>query len=56
MKLYKAEIYNFRSIGEKCEIEFDKKSTTLVGKSNVGKSNVLNAIKFAFNEDVSFIN
>ena len=44
-------IYNYKSIGEKCSIDFDSKSTILVGKSNVGKTNILEAILFAFNND-----
>lgn len=51
MKVEKVEIKNFRSIGESCFIILDAKSTVLVGKSNVGKSNVLKAIKFAFNNE-----
>ena len=50
MKVTKVEIYNYKSIGEKCVIDFDDKSTTLVGKSNVGKTNILEAIEFAFND------
>ena len=48
MKITKVEIYNYKSIGEKCLIDFDEKSTILVGKSNVGKTNILEAILFAF--------
>ena len=51
MKITKAEIYNYKSIGEKCLIDFDEKSTILVGKSNVGKTNILEALKFAFNDE-----
>lgn len=50
MKITKVEICNYKSIGEKCVIDFDDKSTTLVGKSNVGKTNILEAIEFAFND------
>lgn len=50
MKVTKVEIYNYKSIGEKCVIDFDDKSTVLVGKSNVGKTNILEAIEFAFND------
>jgi len=49
MKITKVEIYNYKSIGEKCVIDFDEKSTILVGKSNVGKTNILEALRFAFN-------
>ncbi len=51
MKVTKVEICNYRSIGEKCIINFDDKSTILVGKSNVGKTNILEAIEFAFNDE-----
>ena len=51
MKISKVEIYNYKSIGDKCEIDFDEKSTTLVGRSNVGKTNILEAISFAFTVD-----
>ncbi len=51
MKINKVEIFNYKSIGHKCIIECDKKSTTLVGRSNVGKSNLLDAISFAFKND-----
>jgi len=51
MKITKAEIYNHKSIGEKCVIDFDEKSTILVGKSNVGKTNILEALRFAFNNE-----
>lgn len=50
MKITKVEIYNYKSIGEKCVIDFDEKSTILVGKSNVGKTNILEALRFAFND------
>ena len=51
MKITKAEIYNYKSIGEKCVIDFDEKTTVLVGKSNVGKTNILEALRFAFNDE-----
>ncbi len=51
MKITKVEIYNYKSIGEKCVIDFDEKSTILVGKSNVGKTNILEALSFAFNDE-----
>jgi len=51
MKVTKVEIYNYKSIGEKCVIDFDEKSTVLVGKSNVGKTNILEALRFAFNDE-----
>ena len=51
MKITKVEIYNYKSIGEKCVIDFDEKSTVLVGKSNVGKTNILEALRFAFNDE-----
>lgn len=50
MKISKIEIYNYKSIGLKCTLELDSSSTVLVGKSNVGKSNILRAIQFAFTE------
>lgn len=50
MKISKVEIYNYKSIGEKCVIDIDEKTTILVGKSNTGKTNILEAIRFAFNE------
>jgi len=51
MRIAKVEIYNYKSIGEKCVIDFDEKSTILVGKSNVGKTNILEAILFAFDNE-----
>jgi hypothetical protein len=51
MKITKVEIYNYKSIGEKCVIDFDEKATVLVGKSNVGKTNILEALRFAFNDE-----
>lgn len=51
MKIAKVEIYNYKSIGQKCLIDFDGKSTILVGKSNVGKTNILEAIYFAFDDE-----
>ena len=51
MKIAKVEIYNYKSIGDKCEIDFDDKSTILVGKSNVGKTNILDALRFAFSKE-----
>jgi len=51
MKITKAEIYSYKSIGEKCVIDFDEESTILVGKSNVGKTNILEALRFAFNDE-----
>jgi len=51
MKINKVEIYNYKSIGEKCVIDFDEKSTILVGKSNVGKTNILEALRFAFDDE-----
>ena len=51
MKITKVEIYNYKSIGAKLEIDLDEKATILVGKSNVGKTNILEAIKFAFTHE-----
>ena len=51
MKITKAEICNYKSIGAKCVIDFDEKTTILVGKSNVGKTNILEALRFAFNDE-----
>ena len=50
MKVKSITIINFKSIGENCTLPLDNKSTVLVGPSNVGKSNILKAIEFAFGD------
>jgi len=51
MKATKAQIFNYKSIGQICELEIYKKTTVLVGKSNVGKTNILKSIKTVFDND-----
>lgn len=51
MKLEKAKFKGYKSIGNECELDLDIKSTCLVGKSNVGKSNILEVIVACFNDD-----
>ncbi len=48
MKIESITIYNYKSIGTECTLQFEDKSTVLVGRSNVGKSNLLEAISFLF--------
>ena len=52
MKIDKIKVNNYKSIGNICEVNLYNSSTILVGKSNVGKSNILEAVKVAFNDDV----
>lgn len=49
MKIERIIVLNYRSIESDCELVLNPKSTVLVGQSNVGKSNILKAINFAFN-------
>lgn len=51
MKLEQVTVQNYKSIGNDVTLKLDPKSTVLVGKSNVGKSNILEAIHFAFNDN-----
>lgn len=51
MKVSKIQIAGYKSIGDECELELNKKTTVLVGSSNVGKSNILESILFAFNDN-----
>ncbi len=50
MKLSSVFITGYKSIGSKIEIKLNPKAAVLVGKSNVGKSNILKAINFAYND------
>lgn len=49
MKIHSLKIKNFRGYGEETEIIFDN-LTVLVGKNDVGKSTVLEALDIFFNE------
>lgn len=51
MKLVALEVENFRAYTERRRIEFDE-LTTLIGKNDVGKSTLLEALEIFFNNDV----
>lgn len=51
MKLVALEIENFRAYKARCRIVFDD-LTTLIGKNDVGKSTLLEALEIFFNNDV----
>lgn len=47
MKIKKIEIQNYKTI-KKLNVDFYKDITLIVGKNNIGKSNVLKAIEIFF--------
>lgn len=49
MKIQKIKIKNFRSYKDEVEIEFDD-LTAFVGKNDIGKSTVLEALDIFFND------
>lgn len=51
MKLVAIEVENFRAYKERRRIEFDD-LTTLIGKNDIGKSTMLEALEIFFNNDV----
>lgn len=51
MKLVALEVENFRAYKERRRIEFDD-LTTLIGKNDIGKSTLLEALEIFFNNDV----
>lgn len=51
MKLVALEVENFRAYKDRRRIEFDD-LTTLIGKNDVGKSTLLEALEIFFNNDV----
>lgn len=52
MKLKAVIMENFRSYGERVRIEMEEGLTALIGKNDVGKSTVLEALEIFFNSDV----
>lgn len=51
MKLVAIEVENFRAYKERRRVEFDD-LTTLIGKNDIGKSTILEALEIFFNNDV----
>lgn len=51
MKLVALEVENFRAYKERRRVEFDV-LTTLIGKNDIGKSTILEALEIFFNNDV----
>ena len=51
MKLQRIKIQNFRCYQEPIVVEFDD-LTTLIGKNDIGKSTILEALEIFFNNDV----
>ena len=49
MKIHSVKIKNFRGYGRETEITFDK-LTVFVGKNDIGKSTVLEALDIFFND------
>ncbi len=49
MYISSIKIFNFKSIGE-LELDFQKEMNIIIGKNNVGKSNVLKALNLFFNK------
>jgi chromosome segregation protein len=50
MKIKKIEVYGFKSFSEKIEIDFPPGVTAVVGPNGCGKSNVVDAIRWALGE------
>jgi chromosome segregation protein len=50
MKIKKIEVYGFKSFSEKIEIDFPQGVTAVVGPNGCGKSNVVDAIRWALGE------
>ena len=51
MKLVAVEVENFRSYRVRRRVELDE-LTTLIGKNDVGKSTILEALEIFFNNDL----
>ncbi len=54
MKIRKVEITNFRGYKSKTEIDFND-FTVFIGKNDVGKSTILQALDIFFNEKDAFV-
>jgi putative ATP-dependent endonuclease of OLD family len=52
VKLRAVILENFRSYGERVRIEIEEGLTALIGKNDVGKSTVLEALEIFFNSEV----
>ena len=51
MKLKSVTIQNFRCFKESKTVEFEN-LTTLIGKNDIGKSTILEALEIFFNNDI----
>jgi hypothetical protein len=49
MKLIAVEVENFRAYKERRRVEFDD-LTTLIGKNDIGKSTILEALEIIFQQ------
>ncbi|MGD0624377.1 MAG: AAA family ATPase, partial [Thermodesulfobacteriota bacterium] len=50
MKIKKIEVCGFKSFSEKIEMDFPRGVTAVVGPNGCGKSNVVDAIRWALGE------
>ncbi len=54
MKIKRVTIHNFKSVSQGCTLEIDRRITPLIGASEAGKTNILQAIDRFFAVDEAF--